>query len=137
MSDPFLPAIRIDDIAPDGMKNVDLDGHEIVICNSHGSYYAIARRCGHMNAPLELGTLDGEVVTCPMHCAQFNIRSGEALSGPVSGDSGSEPVPPMLAAFLQHVGELMQQIRVDAIRTYQIKLEAGWVHVSVPTSVLL
>lgn len=130
MSDRFLQAIRIDEIAPGGMKNIELDGHEIVICNSQGSYYAIARRCGHMNAPLESGTLDGEVVTCPMHCAQFNIKTGEALSGPVPGDSGSETVPPLLAAFLQHVDELMQQIRVEAIRTYETKVEAGWVHVA-------
>jgi nitrite reductase/ring-hydroxylating ferredoxin subunit len=111
------------------MKAVELDGREIVICNSQGSYYAIARRCGHMNAPLELGTLDGEVVTCPMHCAQFNITSGQALSGPVPGDA-SETVPPILGAFLQHVDELMKQIRTESIRTYATKVEAGWVHVA-------
>jgi len=27
---------------------------EIVICNCGGSFHAVDRRCGHMNAPLEM-----------------------------------------------------------------------------------
>jgi hypothetical protein len=28
-----------------------------------------------MNAPLELGTLDGSIVTCAMHCAQVDVTN--------------------------------------------------------------
>jgi nitrite reductase/ring-hydroxylating ferredoxin subunit len=76
------------------MKNVVLNGHEIVICNCGGTYYAIQRRCGHMNAPLEMGTLDGKFVTCGMHCAQFDVTTGQALSGPVPEDLGNETFRP-------------------------------------------
>ena len=103
MSDKFIPVISADEIAPGGMKSVELDGQEIVICNCGGTYYAIQRRCGHMNAPLELGTLDGKFVTCAMHCAQFDVSTGQALSGPVPADLGNESVPPLLALYLQHV----------------------------------
>jgi nitrite reductase/ring-hydroxylating ferredoxin subunit len=112
------------------MKSVELDGQEIVICNCDGTYYAIQRRCGHMNAPLELGTLDGKFVTCAMHCAQFDVSTGQALSGPVPPDVGNESVPPLLAAYLQHVGALMKDVLTESIRTYQTKVEAGWVHVA-------
>ena len=101
MSDKFIRAISTNEIVPGGMKTVELDGHEIVICNCGGTYYAIERRCAHMNAPLELGTLDGKVVTCAMHCAQFDVTTGQALSGPVPADMGNESPPPILAAFLQ------------------------------------
>jgi nitrite reductase/ring-hydroxylating ferredoxin subunit len=130
VSNKFIPAIRTDQIAPGGMKSVELDGHEIVICNCDGTYYAIQRRCGHMNAPLEVGTLDGKIVTCPMHCAQFDVATGQALSGPVPADVGNETLPPRLAAFLQHVGTLMKDVRTIPIRTYETKVEAGWVHVA-------
>ena len=130
MSDKFIPAISTDEIAPGGMKTVELDGHQIVICNCGGTYYAIQRRCGHMNAPLELGTLEGTFVTCPMHCAQFDITTGQALSGPVPPDMGNESLPPRLAAFLQHVGTLMKDVRTESIRTYETKIEAGRVHVA-------
>ena len=130
MSDKFIRAISSDEIAPGGMKTVELDGHEIVICNCGGTYYAIERRCGHMSAPLELGTLDGNIVTCPMHCAQFDVTTGQALSGPVPGDLGNETLPPRVAAFLQQVGMLMKYVRTESIRTYETKVEAGWVHVA-------
>ena len=130
MSDKFIPAISTDAIAPGGMKTVELAGHEIVICNCDGTYYAIQRRCGHMNAPLEMGTLDGKFVTCPMHCAQFDVSTGKALSGPVPADLGNESLPPRLAAFLQHVGALMKDIRTESLRTYETKVEAGWIYVA-------
>ncbi len=130
MSDNFIPAISTDEIAPGGMKCVELKGQQIVICNCGGTYYAIRRRCGHMNAPLDLGTLAGTIVTCPMHCAQFDVTTGQALSGPVPEDLGNESVPPALAAFLQNVGMLMKHVRTESIRTYQTKVEAGWIHVA-------
>jgi nitrite reductase/ring-hydroxylating ferredoxin subunit len=119
-----------DEIAPGGMKGVEVDGQEIVICNCGGAYYAIQRRCGHMNAPLELGTLDGKIVTCAMHCAQFDVTTGQALSGPVPADMANETPPPRLAAYLQHIDMLMKNIRTESIRTYETKVEAGWVHVA-------
>jgi nitrite reductase/ring-hydroxylating ferredoxin subunit len=130
LADKFIPVISADEIAPGGMKTVELQGHEIVICNCGGIYFAVDRRCGHMNAPLEMGTLDGNIVTCPMHCAQFDVTTGQALSGPVPEDFGSESPPPLLAAFLQHVDMLMKYVRTESIRTYETKVEAGWVHVA-------
>jgi nitrite reductase/ring-hydroxylating ferredoxin subunit len=130
LGDKFIRAISSAEIAPGGMKSVEVDGHQIVICNCGGTYYAIQRRCGHMNAPLELGTLDGKIVTCPMHDAQFDVSTGQALSGPVPADMGDESLPPRLAAFLQHVDTLMKDVRTESIRTYETKVEAGWVHVA-------
>jgi nitrite reductase/ring-hydroxylating ferredoxin subunit len=130
LSDKFIPVIRTDEIAPGGMKCVEQGGLEIVVCNCAGTYYAIQRRCGHMNAPLELGTLDGKIVTCPMHCAQFDVSSGTVLCGPVPADLGNESIPPRVAAFMQNVGMLMSHVRTEPIRTYQTKVEAGWVHVA-------
>jgi nitrite reductase/ring-hydroxylating ferredoxin subunit len=111
------------------MKSVDLDGKEIVVCNCDGTYYAVERRCGHMNAPLELGTLDGIYLTCPMHYAQFDVTTGEALSGPVPRDPGHEALPPMLVSYMQNIGMLMSHVRTESMRTYRTRLEAGWVEV--------
>ncbi len=130
MSSEFVRAILAEEVASGGMKAVEVDGNEIVICNCSGSYYAIQRRCGHMNAPLDLGTLDGIYLTCPMHCAQFDVSNGEALSGPVPADSGHEAPPPALAQYLQNIGKVMKDVRTESIRTYATKLEAGWVRIA-------
>lgn len=130
LSEKFLRAISTDEIAPGGMKTVELNGHEIVICNCGGTYYAIQRRCGHMNAPLDMGTLDGKFVTCGMHCAQFDVTTGEALSGPVPEDLGNETIPPRVTAMLQNVAMQMQHVRTESIRAYETKIEAGWVYIA-------
>jgi len=129
MSERYIRAISAGEIAPGGMKAVELDGNEIVICNCGGKYYAIQRRCGHMNAPLDMGTLDGIYLTCPMHCAQFDITNGEALSGPVPSDIGHEIPPPFLGQYLQNIGMLMKHVHTESIRTYATKLEGGWVQI--------
>lgn len=131
MSERFVQAIKADEIAPGGMKNVELEGRELVICNIDGSFYAIERRCGHMNAPLEKGTLDGKVITCAMHSAQFDAVTGEALSGPVPRDFGGETPPPRMGQFLMTVGSLMAHIRTNSIRTYATKVTSGIVWVDI------
>jgi nitrite reductase/ring-hydroxylating ferredoxin subunit len=83
-----------------------------------------------MNAPLELGTLDGPFVTCAMHCAQFDVTTGAALSGPVPADLGDVSPLPVVARYLQRIGAQMSQIRVESIRTYETRVEAGWIHIA-------
>ena len=130
MSETFVQAIRIGEVAPGGMKAVELNGREIVICNCGGSFHAVDRRCGHMNAPLEMGTLDGFILTCPMHCAQFDVTTGEALSGPVPHDLGNEPLPSKVGTFLNNVGVFMQQIRTESVAIHKTKVESEYVWVA-------
>ena len=75
---------KTDEIAPGGMKCVKAGEREIVVCNCAGQYYAVDRRCGHMNAPLEMGALDGTIVTCPdaPRPVRRHDRGGVESSGP-------------------------------------------------------
>jgi nitrite reductase/ring-hydroxylating ferredoxin subunit len=129
MSENFIKALRTDEIAPGGMKPVELEGNEIIICNCGGNYYAVQQRCGHMNAPLDMGTLDSTYLTCPMHCVQFDVTNGEALSSPVPADFCNEIPPPMISEYLQNIGMLMKHIHTESILTYKTKIEAGWVYI--------
>ncbi len=130
LSETFVQAIRTADVAPGGMKAVTVNGREVVVCNCAGTFYAIDRRCGHMNAPLEMGTLEGTILTCAMHCAQFDVTTGEALSGPVPAFLGNESLPPRAEAFLRNVDMLMHHIRTESIGTYKAKVESEWVLVA-------
>ena len=126
----FVEAIKAIEIAPGGMKAVEVEGHEIVVCNADGKFYAIQRRCGHMNAPLDKGTLDGEILTCALHCAQFQVTTGEALSGPVPTAASEETLPPGMVKYLRNVGMLMEDIHTHSIRTYQTRMEDGSVWIA-------
>jgi nitrite reductase/ring-hydroxylating ferredoxin subunit len=65
-----------------------------------------------------------------MHCAQFDVVTGEALAGPVPPDLGGESTPPRLVAYLRNVGMRMQHIRTESLAVYAAKVDGDWVWVA-------
>ena len=63
-----------------------VDRERVLLANVGGAFYALRDACGHRQAPLSKGTLDGHVVECPLHFATFDVRSGKPVSGPASAD---------------------------------------------------
>jgi len=66
------------------MKFVAVDSERVVLANVDGAFYALRDACGHRNAPLSRGRLEGHLIECPLHFAQFDVRTGELVDGPVS-----------------------------------------------------
>ncbi|HOP02323.1 MAG TPA: Rieske 2Fe-2S domain-containing protein [Flexilinea sp.] len=131
MSESFFQAIRTSEIAPGGIRAIEINGRQLIICNAGGKFYALSGRCGHMNAPLERGTLDGTILTCPLHCAQFDIRNGEVLSGPVPMNFTSEgEISSPQTRYLGKVAELTERIHTESIATFGVKVEDGWILVA-------
>ena len=83
-SDGFIPVAQMADLLPGQMKWVAVDGERRVLANVEGAYYALSDVCGHRNAPLSRGKLHGYLIECPLHFAQFDVRTGELVNGPVS-----------------------------------------------------
>lgn len=119
----FVEVAKMDEIEPGGMIAVEANGKEIVLCNYDGKIYAVSRRCGHTNAPLEMGTLEGYILTCPMHYSQFDITTGEVLSGPVPRSTGEETLPEYLKNALQYTSMLLSKTKTYDIETYPVKVE--------------
>jgi nitrite reductase/ring-hydroxylating ferredoxin subunit len=57
-------------------------GVEVLAVNLGGEVFCLDGRCTHAGAPLAEGILDGEILTCPWHYSQFNIKNGQILRGP-------------------------------------------------------
>ena len=88
----FAAIAAVEDI-PDGtMKCVAIDRERVLLARVEGVFYAIGDMCGHRNAPLSRGKLAGHVVECPLHFAQFDVRNGKLIDGPVSADVRSYEV---------------------------------------------
>lgn len=68
------------------MTDLDADGTLVLLCKVEGEYHAIDGICSHGNVPLSFGRLSGTTVTCPLHGAQFDVRSGRCLTGPSKMD---------------------------------------------------
>ncbi|MGE5268778.1 MAG: Rieske (2Fe-2S) protein [Thiohalocapsa sp.] len=86
MPEEFIPVAQVADIPPGTMKCVALDRQRVLVANVEGCFYAVSDICGHRNAPLSRGRLAGHVVECPLHFAQFDVRDGRLIDGPVSTD---------------------------------------------------
>ena len=84
MGDGFVPVTRASDVAPGAMTWVALERERVLLANVDGVFYALKDACGHRQAPLSKGTLAGHVIECPLHFAQFDVRTGQLLSGPTS-----------------------------------------------------
>ena len=84
MPDGFVPVAKASELSPGQMKWVAVNGERRVLANVEGTFYAISDVCGHRNAPLSRGKLDGYLIECPLHYAQFDVRTGELVNGPVS-----------------------------------------------------
>jgi nitrite reductase/ring-hydroxylating ferredoxin subunit len=127
----LVEVAKVNEITTGGIKAVEVHGREIVVCNNDGKIYAIDRRCGHMNAPLDMGTLEGYILTCPMHHAQFDVTSGEALSGPVPPSLGDEVIPESIGKYLQYAGMLMSHIKTCNIKTYPVKIDGDSIKIEI------
>jgi nitrite reductase/ring-hydroxylating ferredoxin subunit len=126
----LVEVAKAGEIAPGGMKYVNVGDREVVVCNCDGRYYALDRRCGHMNGPLEMGTLDGTILTCPMHHVQFDVTTGQALNNPIP-EHIDEPLPTRWQQYLGHFGTLMQHVTVCNIKTFLVKIDGASIQVEV------
>jgi nitrite reductase/ring-hydroxylating ferredoxin subunit len=134
----WVEAFEQGEIAPGGVKYVRFGEREVAVCRVEGSggidggYYCVGRRCGHMNAPLEQGSLDGPYLTCPLHHVQFDVRTGKALSNPVDHDYGDERPPEPYRRFAKTQMRLEWKIRVHDLPTYAVRARDGVVEVELP-----
>ena len=80
----FVKVAQIGNIPTGEATIVEVEGEEVCIANVGGKIYAIGNTCSHRGGPLGDGQIEGEIVTCPWHGADFNLRTGEALSPPAS-----------------------------------------------------
>lgn len=71
---------------------VEIGGEPVALWNVEGTFYATADTCTHEEASLSEGDLWGEVVECPLHGAQFDVRTGQVLSLPAIFPLATYPV---------------------------------------------
>ena len=86
LPEDFVAVASVGDVPAGGMKCVPVERVRVVVAHIGGRFYAFSDICGHRNAPLSRGRLDGHTVECPLHFAQFDVRTGKLVDGPVSAD---------------------------------------------------
>ena len=81
--DEFTPVLDEDELAPNDMRRVEVEGVGVLLSRSQGGEVcAISATCNHFGGPLEEGEREGDTVICPLHHSRFNLCSGEVIDGP-------------------------------------------------------
>lgn len=84
----WVSVAKADELKPGQYKSIEVEGEPIAVFNLNGEFYAISDVCTHDGGILTGGTLEGKVITCPRHGAQFDITTGQVLRMPAV-----EPLP--------------------------------------------
>ena len=78
----WVKVANVSDVPDEAGYRVEIDGYPVAIWNAGGEIYATQDSCTHEETSLSDGDLWDEVVECPLHGAQFNVRTGAVLSLP-------------------------------------------------------
>ena len=98
----------VDEIAPGERKIVEVAGRSIGVFNVNGEFHAIRNNCPHQGGPLCAGYLTGfvladkpgeytytkrgEIVRCPWHGWEFDVKTGQSWFDPAKMRVRSYPV---------------------------------------------
>ena len=66
------------------INQVEVDGIEIALVHCSDGIFAVSDVCSHAEVSLSDGYLNGCKIECPMHGAEFDVKTGEALSMPAT-----------------------------------------------------
>lgn len=66
------------------LKLVQAGSMAVLLTRVGGRAHAIANTCSHAGGPLNEGSLDGDVVTCPWHGSRFCVLDGRVVGGPAT-----------------------------------------------------
>lgn len=97
-------AISAAEVPAGTMKKVNIDGTILLIANVSGTFYALNNTCPHMGGSLAGGKLEGNIVRCPRHGAQFDVTTGKNVG-------------PAKMAFLK--------LNVKDVQSYPVKISDG------------
>jgi 3-phenylpropionate/trans-cinnamate dioxygenase ferredoxin subunit len=93
MSARSITLAKTTDVKPGELGAFEAGGRRIAVANAGGRFFAIDDTCTHEQCSLSgEGTLEGTVVTCGCHGAQFVVTTGAVLAPPAPGPVRAYPL---------------------------------------------
>jgi nitrite reductase/ring-hydroxylating ferredoxin subunit len=77
-----LELCRTDEVAEGAALRVEANDTAYAVFNLEGVFYVLDDLCSHGPGSLSEGFVEGDVIECPFHQGQFNIRTGEVVMPP-------------------------------------------------------
>jgi nitrite reductase/ring-hydroxylating ferredoxin subunit len=138
---PFARLLATEDLPPGSLHRISRGDLDVLLAHTSTGIVAVDDRCPHMSAPLSIGSLDGCIVDCPLHCGRFDLSTGETIQMPTTGGldaagryhptwspAGGSPKedPPGRKADARRL------TRVRQIHYYPVRIVDGWIEAAIP-----
>lgn len=85
----FVKVARVDEVPVGGKTVVEVDDRILALFHLPDGFFALDDVCTHDDGPLSDGVMGENTIACPRHGAQFDIRTGKALTMPATRPTGS------------------------------------------------
>ncbi|WP_425407901.1 Rieske (2Fe-2S) protein [Hyphococcus sp.] len=79
MTEGFVKAASVSDIAENENKAFKLGDVDVLICNTKEGFFAVQNECTHQLTELEGGRVRGCFIFCPLHGQRFNLKDGTPI----------------------------------------------------------
>ena len=76
--------IALDSFSSSPVQTVEINGNVVAVFKVDNEFFAIQNRCSHAEASLSEGEVYDCKVECPLHGAEFDLKTGEALTLPAT-----------------------------------------------------
>ena len=127
----WYDALELAGLTAGTMKGVEVGGAKVLLVHGASGIRAFEDRCGHMSAPMSIGTFKSGVLKCALHSAVFDAESGAVRGQPQVHSGGADKLPPEMAQAIAEMGKIMAQIRCEPLRPFPVAVEHGLVKVYV------
>ena len=94
-----------------------------MIVNLDGKFHALNDKCSHTNAPLSMGHIQDNILTCPMHGARSDITTGKKVSDPKMPSFNIDSLPVNLQKYMEYAGQLLARIKTYDQDSYEVRVE--------------
>lgn len=81
----FVRAAKTSEIPAGMIREVQVNGTTVAVANVDGNFHAINNTCLHRGGPLGEGVLEANIVTCPWHGWEYDVRTGKVAQNPTVG----------------------------------------------------
>jgi 3-phenylpropionate/trans-cinnamate dioxygenase ferredoxin subunit len=78
----FVAVAALEDLTPGRARICEVEGVRIALVRDGDAVAAISSACTHAGAPFDRGRASHGAITCPVHGARFDLRSGACQNAP-------------------------------------------------------
>lgn len=140
---PYVSVLDTADLPSGALRRVTQGDLDVLLAHTPDGIVATDDRCPHMSAPLSIGTLEGCIVSCPLHEGSFDLATGDTVQMPTTGglDADGRYHPTWSSIGLEpkvdtpgKKAEARRLTRTRRLRYYPVRIVGGRIEVALPTS---